>query len=806
MFEIVRNMFDDSDYSKIKSFSESGENFTRRVLYDCYLQYKNSSEQSNYYFVEIRENSELVYETEIRLKRDSDFNYIFEFNFKYNEEEYRLSFSTSYDFRKYTGSLNNISEGISIGFDESSNIIQLDIAKNKSKVKCFPMFLPFALKSDKLGLDLSIWCLSYIYKKINVMEFSKMLSARRDKEYIIPFISTGWFRVYDEYRYICRNSLETIRAGVKSNENEIIQMLSNLCSNPIYAMTFVYELFSLNKSFIIKRNVNDFNINLITKDAIQLKNVQDIIKPINNSGETEASGFIHKVYKESNIIPIKQFPQKVKDSFRNKRFKDYPVIVKSINYTGRYDDEEPKSKLSAKVLKKNLSANNSFIYINAVTKSNDILTISAVYDCEDVRFENIQRIIHEYILFLEDKINNEYNYKTDDNQLNNLHSEIHNELINETFRNYIKEIYEILDTWDKEDQKIYYQYVRYYDLYRLYKNNQDVLVKKDKSIRCASLERLLKDLYKDIAMRDDDYKEYELIIRNEDPNINMLLMLISKEYFEQRQLAQKQRIVCYKINYKKSREKFLEKIQSYPLMYLKALTVKFMNKTAIPVDYFEKMRVEATKIVKELKFKKDYRPKFTILMTALLSFEDFLTERYPECLEAYDRFKNYFIESYKTTFDDDQYETIPDEALVRHFYKFLMNCRSSADVNINEISPLYAKVENKKRSGFDSKYTNKLIGWYNQKEGEYWLIMDTKEYFMFDCFIEDLMRKGLYNDINPKTFISEQLGKNCIAKSRKAKANGYSYPRYDYTRTIDGVKYKIYVLYEKKLREYLSKP
>ena len=53
-----------------------------------------------------------------------------------------------------------------------------------------------------------------------------------------------------------------------------------------------------------------------------------------------------------------------------------------------------------------------------------------------------------------------------------------------------------------------------------------------------------------------------------------------------------------------------------------------------------------------------------------------------------------------------------------------MNCRSSSDVNINEISPLYAKVENKKRSGFDSKYTNKLIGWYNQKEGEYWLIMN----------------------------------------------------------------------------------
>ena len=450
-------------------------------------------------------------------------------------------------------------------------------------------------------------------------------------------------------------------------------------------------------------------------------------------------------------------------------------------------------------------ANNSFIYINAVTKSNDILTISATDDYEKICFENIQRIIHEYILFLEKRIDNTETFKTVYNQLDNIHSEIYNELLNGTFRNYIEEIKEILDEWNKEQAKIVYKYVRYYDLYKLYKNNQDVLVKRDKSIDSVSLERLLKALYRDIAKRDEESEKSELIIRHEDPNINMTMMILSDEYFELRRLAQKQRIERYDIKYKKAKECFIRKCESYPLMYLKAFTVKLLNKIAIPVDYFEKMRVEATKIVKELKFKKDYRPKFTILMTALLSFEDFLKERYPDCLEAYGRFRNYFIESYKSTFGDDYFETIPDEALVRHFYRFLMNCRSSSDVNINEISPLYAKVENKKRSGFDSKYTNKLIGWYNQKEGEYWLIMDTKEYFMFDCFIEDLMRKGLYNDINPKTFISEQLGKNGIAKSRKAKANGYSYPRYDYTRTIDGVKYKIYVLYEKKLREYLSK-
>ncbi len=577
---------------------------------------------------------------------------------------------------------------------------------------------------------------------------------------LVKRIFCGWKNHHGRYDYVYPNDI------IKPyNVEQHLPKAANVINNSdILSLVLIFMVYSVCNKFYPKRSRLALNFISASMPLDLMIAIRSYLQDITRSVSFKYCDNINIFYRNRQFDPHNYISQlyKLQPEERQKlgKFENFLVIAFTDYELNVYDRFETYRLLQVKptVLKKMIKSDISYIFFNLANNDIDInLLNSDPFECikcierfvqsdsnykDDFFYKTLPDIydffIHEYIEYINQKINNDRQPNISSKSLINLHSNIIFELNTNFFCKFLEYIF---NNSKKEKYKL--------QQYLLLKNNnlnQIIMLytckeyKSDKNACLPPNEELFDKLIKIVTYKYVSKKNfYRLFGAKEDDLFYGIILDVEANY------GWKQ----IKSIRKKRKKQFLEEIENNFDRYLYRLCIRFMNQSYKQGSYFKTL---INKSKKELQQLDDITKETVVSMQALyaaaISFDEYIQECHPTLSD----FGKTIKETIKKIILMSQNRTrkITDENfLAMQMCKFIMEC---FHFSIKDIE---------KKNGYDKIYSsidNSIhIGWYrNRVRKEIWIISGSKCEF-FKQFNMYLHKKDYTTDLKYSLCIAHKL-------------------------------------------------
>ncbi|MBP1546974.1 MAG: hypothetical protein J6A37_10275 [Oscillospiraceae bacterium] len=650
-------------------------------------------------------------------------------------------------------------------------------------------------ENDGTKLKIYLFCVSYITHYCSEIGFHKYISEYLDGCYektykLTPYVS-GWKKVGFAYRYISptyHKTLkiehpETLKVKYSLNDRQVNDVLKYIFSCNLGTAVFAHSVLSICGKFF-SSNALHSALNVKCANAAYVKNniigyVNSITRafwrPNSPHNNRNISNFcLNRPFKISSCMC--SIENMKKDS---RLFKHFPVFLYDY-YQEKdiYNENNNKAvplevKISSAELKKMLRSDISFIYFNASNSDDSLMEYICNNGDLNVResdtdiFRNLTHLIEEYIVFLEDKINDRIELKESD-RLSELHNEIYTEFVYGYFKSFINELSGFIEEYAEEDLEgfgLLCRHINYTDVLKFY--NHERYKKIQKEYNGTTMRDMVRTFINDVTGRKADvtdinfmsnlewYRYYKDILKN-----------LNNDIYENnkidRIISVLERGLSIRID---ELEALLEnKLKKYKEMYRYSLIMKFAHSADYDVNCIKQYHKQAKQMIKDTNIvcHKNIRQYCEYLLAAMLSFTDFLKDKYKLSDEGCEIITNSVMGLSGYLNIRGVSKKLDDDLRTKLFCDFL-NESWNGSFNINSDSACATKIyapDDINEGNYDDP-----MGWIDPCNSNTLLLIKKGEgspvEIAFRRYLED---KGYDSIFVWSTFVSKNLSGNGIVK------------------------------------------
>ncbi len=701
------------------------------------------------------------------------------------------------------------------------------------KGKYLGMDLPISFKcvgdlgcednGTKLKIDL--FCVSYITHDCSEIGFHKYISEYLDGCYaktykLTPYVS-GWKKVGFAYRYISPTYHKSLKIEYSLNDRQVNAVLNYIFSCNLGTAVFSHSVLSICGKFF---SCNALHSALNVKCAHSAYVRENVIWYVNSI--TRAFWRPNLSYNNRNIsnfclnrpFKISSCMCSIQNMKKDSRlFKHFPVFL--YDYYQKkdiYDEKNNKAvplevKISSAELKKMLRSDISFIYFNALNSDDRLMEYNCnnrdlnVRESDTDIFRNLTHLIEEYIVFLEDKINDRIELK-ESKRLPKLHNEIYTEFVYGYFESFINELSGFIEEYAEENLVgfgLVCRHINYTDVLKFY--NHERYKKIQKKYNGTTMRDMVRSFINDVTERKTDatdinfmsnlewYRYYKDILKN-----------LNNEIYENNKIDRiipvLERGLSIRID---ELETLLEnKLKKYKKMYRYSLVMKFAHSADYDVNCIKQYHKQAKQVMTEnnIVCHKNIRQYCEYLLAAMLSFTDFLKEKHKLSNVGRETIIN-SVMGLSGYLNIRGISKKLDEDLRTKLFCDFLNESWSESININSDSTCAKKIyapDDISEGNYDDP-----MGWIDPCESNTILLIKKGEGSPVETAFRRYLEANGYDSIFVwSTFVSKNLSGNGIVKGKPVLYKNRNCKRYDYKKKIDGKQYTVYNMYLNKAAEY----